>query len=92
MRHFNGTDISKWAVRGLPRYVLRAFIVQLEFFNIRRELFEMTGSGALLMFLPPNANQTDHFAMIPITREQLMNEYYGAQIPSIRETDFDGAA
>ena len=88
-QQLNDVDISKLAVRGLPKYALRAFIIQLEAFEIRHELFEMSKSDALLMFLPPNAKQTDHFAMIPITREQLMNEYYGAQIPSIREANGD---
>lgn len=88
----NGADISKCAVRGLPRYVLRAFILQLEFFEIRHELFKMPNSSALLMFLPPDAKPTDHFVMVPITREQLMNEYYGEQILSIRETKLDATA
>ncbi|MGG6268347.1 restriction endonuclease [Leptolyngbya sp. AN03gr2] len=85
-KQLNGTDISNLAVRGLPRHILRAFIIQLEVFEIRHELFEMPSSGALLMFLPPDSRQTDRFAMIPINREQLMNEYFGEQIPSIRET------
>jgi hypothetical protein len=72
----NGTDISKLAVRGLPQYVFGAFINWLEAFEIRHELFEMPYSNALLMFLPPDARQTDRFSMIPITREQLIIEYY----------------
>lgn len=87
----NSLDTSMWAVRGLPRYSLRAFIIQLEFFEIRYELFEMNSSRALLMYLPPGAKQTDHFTMFPITREQLMNEYYGVQVPSIKESRRDDA-
>ena len=83
----NNLDTSHWAVRGLPRYCLRTFVAQLEFFEIRRELFQMQGSGALLMFLPPAAKQSDHFAMIPITREQLIAEYYGGEVPSIKAAD-----
>lgn len=48
----------------------------------------MQGSEALLMFLPPDAKQADHFAMIPITREQLVAEYYGEQVPSIKGADY----
>ena len=79
------------AVRGLPLFSLKSFIIQLDLLKIRHELFEMNSSGALLMFLPPDAKQTTRFAMIPITTEQLMNEYYGAQVPSIRESGCDGA-
>jgi Restriction endonuclease len=86
-KKFNGRDISKCAVRGLPRYVLRAFILQMEFFEIRHELFKMTNADLMLMFLLPNAGEDEHFIQIPITREQLMNEYYGEQIPSIRNQD-----
>lgn len=78
-------DTSMWAVRGLPHYSLRQFVIRLESFEIRRELFGMESSAALLMFLPPDAKQADHFAMIPITREQLATEYYGEQVPSIKD-------
>ena len=60
---------KKWAIRGLPRYVLRAFIIQLEGFEIRQKLFDEIGKGAVLMFLPPDAKQSNYFSPIPITRE-----------------------
>ena len=79
---------KKWAIRGLPRYVLRAFIIQLEGFEIRQKLFDEIGKGAVLMYLPPDAKQSDYFWSIPITRKQLMSQYYGENIPSINESDF----
>lgn len=80
-------DSNDWGIRGLPRYVLRGLIVQLEAFEIRHELFDMTSSGAVLMFLPPDATQADPFIPIPITREQLIAGYYGESIPTIRKQD-----
>lgn len=80
-------DSNNWAVRGLPRYVLRGLIVQLEAFELRHELFDMTSSGAVLMFLPPDATSKETFIPVPITREQLRHEYYGASVSSIRQQD-----
>lgn len=78
-------DSNNWRVTGLPRYVLRGLIVQLEASELRHELFNMTDSGAVLMFLPPDAKPTDPFIPIPITREQLTTGYYGESISSIRK-------
>jgi hypothetical protein len=64
-------------IRGLPRFSLRAFIVSLE-------IFEMRGHGAMIMFLPPDPVEDAPFASILITRNQLMREYYGAFVPSVK--------
>lgn len=75
---------NKWAIKGLPRHVLRGLIIQIEGSEIRHELFnEMDSSGAVLMFLPPDAKQSDYLQPVPITREQLMSQYYGENVPSI---------
>lgn len=84
-------DATTWGIRGLPRYVLRGLIVQLDASEIRHELFNMDSSGAVLMFLPPNTKQTDYFVPIPITREQLITEYYGENVPSIRNINNDSS-
>lgn len=39
-------------------------------------------AGVVLMFLPPGVKQTVSFIPIPITREELISEYYGENIPS----------
>jgi hypothetical protein len=80
-------DKSIWEVRGLPQYALRGLIVQLEFFEIRHELFDVKNSGAVIMFRPPDAQQSDPFIPIPITREQIITEYYGKSVASIREDE-----
>ena len=78
-------DKNTWGVRGLPQYALRSLIVQLEAFEIRHELFDMKNSGAVIMFRPPNAKRSDPFIPIPITREQIITEYYGKMVASLRE-------
>lgn len=53
----NNIDKNSWGIRGLPRYVLRGLIIQIEGGEIRHELFnDMDSSGAVLMFfyLMPN--------------------------------------
>ncbi|WP_228025117.1 hypothetical protein [cf. Phormidesmis sp. LEGE 11477] len=69
----------------MSQYALRGLIVQLEFFEIRHETFGMTNSGAVIMFRPPDAQQSDPFIPIPITREQIIDEYYGKGVASLRD-------
>jgi hypothetical protein len=66
-------DPRTWGVRGLPRASLRAFIVMLE-------LFETRGGGAVLLFLPPAAQEGADFIALPISRQQLIDQYYGAPV------------
>ncbi|GAB6847070.1 hypothetical protein [Paraburkholderia kururiensis] len=73
-------DPSRWAVRGLPKFSLRAFILTME-------LFEMRGHGAMILFLPPGAKDDANFVGVPISRQQLVEEYYGAQVPRIKRED-----
>jgi hypothetical protein len=70
-------DARRWAVRGLPRYALRAFLIQLEF-------FEMKGVSASILYKPPGAEAEKPFIAIPAERAALVAEYYGKDIPSIR--------
>lgn len=69
-------DPHRWAVRGLPKFSLRAFILMLE-------LFEMRGHGAMILFLPPGAKDDASFVGMPISRQQLIDEYYGANVPRL---------
>ena len=78
---------NRWAIIGLPRYVLRAFIIQLEGFEIRQKLFDEVSKGTVLMFLSPDAKQSDYFSPILITKEQLMYQYYGEKISSIKKSN-----
>jgi hypothetical protein len=67
-------DTSKWCVRGLPQYVFRAFLLQLE-------LFEMRGMGAVVLFIPPGALKGKPFISLPAFRDDLINEYYRGELP-----------
>ena len=68
----------------MPRHVLRGLIIQIEGGEIRQQLFEeMNSAGATLMFFPPDGKESDNFSPVPITREQLMYQYYGENVPSI---------
>lgn len=69
---------NRWAVRGLPRFSLRAFILMLE-------LFEMRNQGAMILFLPPGARDDAQFVSMVISRQQLIDEYFGAPVPRIQE-------
>lgn len=80
-------DSSNWGIRGLPRYVLRILIIQLESSELNHELFNMTKFAAVLMFRHPDAKPIDPFMSIPITREQLIAEYYGESVSSIRKQE-----
>lgn len=75
--HEAGLDAEKWAIRGLPRYSLRAFLITLELYE------KKMGAGAALCMLPPGARQDADFIFIPVSRENLIIEYYGEPIPSI---------
>lgn len=66
-------DPRTWGVRGLPRASLRAFIVMLE-------VFETRGGGAMLLFLPPAARDGADFIALPISRQQLIDQYYGGPV------------
>ncbi|NIE81145.1 restriction endonuclease [Asaia sp. As-1742] len=75
-----GLSYEKWAVRGLPRFALRAFIMSCELMNLNVNNI----GGAAILFLPPGAIEGAGFAMMAISREQLISEYYGAPVPSIK--------
>ena len=84
--HRDRLDPEKWAVRGLPRYAFRAFLIQLE-------LFEKKGDGgAIICFLPPGAEPDAPMVGLKISRDLLISEYYGGEIPSIEEVDFQARA
>lgn len=72
-------DSERWAIRGLPRFALRAFVLTMELYETR------TKGGAKLLFLPPGALPDAPFIGLPISREDLIREYYGGEIPSIEE-------
>ncbi len=72
-------DSKQWAIRGLPRFALRAFLVTLEAYETRMNC------RAMLLFLPPGALPDAPFVGIPVSREELIREYYGAHIPSVEE-------
>jgi len=71
-------DGNRWAVRGLPRYAFRAFLITLE-------LYELKGHGAGICMLPPGARPDADFVFVPVTRDILIDEYFGAPVPSIAE-------
>ena len=48
----------------------------------------MKNSGAVIMFRPPDAQHSDPFIPIPITREQIITKYYGKSVGSIREENY----
>lgn len=69
-------DPKKWAVRGLPRHALRAFILLLE-------LFEKRGNGAMVGIKPPGALRHEPLIWVPISRSQLASDYYGEHVPLV---------
>jgi len=73
-----GLDPNRWAVRGLPRFALRAFLITLE-------LYERKMTGAVICFLPPGAVPDAQFVGVPASRDDLIREYYGEPIPSIED-------
>lgn len=72
-----GLDPNEWAIRGLPRYALRAFLIHLEFYE------KFMNSEAVICFLPPGAPPGEKFIAIKASREDLIRDYYGETIPSI---------
>lgn len=75
-----GLSRDKWGVRGLPRYALRAFILMLQ-------LIEMQGKGAMIGFRPPHAGKGTPLIWIPVTRQQLIEEYYYEDIPLVKANE-----
>jgi len=67
---------DEWVVRGLPRYALYGLIVQLE-------LFEQKGHGAMIGLKPADAPRWAPLLWIPVTRQYLINEYYGESVPKV---------
>lgn len=74
-----GLNPRQWAVRGLPRFALRAFLLTLELYEKR-----MNG-GAVICFLPPGAKEDAPFIGIQASQADLIREYYGEAIPSIEQ-------
>jgi len=74
-------DDNRWCVRGMPQYIFRAFLIQLEW-------AEMRGYGAAIWFSPPGALKDKTFITLPASREDLIAEYYKGKIPSIVEQKF----
>ncbi|MFG6179585.1 restriction endonuclease [Halomonas sp. THAF12] len=70
---------KEWCVRGMPQYVFRSFLIQLE-------LAEMRGFGASVLFAPPGALKHKPFIAVSASREDLIAEYYDGDVPSIRAT------
>lgn len=71
-----GLNSTEWAIRGLPRQVLRAFILMME-------LMERQKGGAMLCMRRPGEPPDSPFLGVPITRDELALEYYGEAIPRI---------
>jgi hypothetical protein len=71
-------DPRQWGVRGLPRASLRAFIVMLE-------VFETRGGGAMILFLPPAAREGADFIAMPVSRQQLIDQYYGGPVHPVKQ-------
>lgn len=70
-------DPKRWGVRGMPQYVFRSFLLQLE-------LAEINGFEAALLIRPPSAPENEPFISLPASREYLIKEYYQGDIPSIK--------
>lgn len=65
---------DRWAIRGLPKYAFRAFLVQLE-------IFEKRGVSAAISFYQPGTKEKS--ANLKISRKHLVEEFYGEEIPSV---------
>lgn len=72
-------DPNMWAVRGLPRHALRAFLLTLDLYEKKRNC------GAVICFLPPGAAPDAEFFSLPASRDDLIRDYYGESIPSIED-------
>ena len=83
-------DTSENCIRGLPRYCLRAFIIELEWFEKREKLvgapFGTTKSGGAMIFFD-NSGQSDNieFMCKHISYDRLAKEYYCDDVPSIEK-------
>ncbi|GAB6847905.1 restriction endonuclease [Paraburkholderia kururiensis] len=75
-----GLEKSKWAIRGLPRFAFRAFLLTLELYEKR-----MNG-GAVICFRPPGSELDAPFIGIQASQSDLIREYYGEPIPSIEDS------
>ncbi len=74
-------DPQKWAIRGLPRFALRAFLVTLGLYEKT-----MNCGGAVIYFCPPGVPPDSELGGFIASREDLIREYYGEPIPSLEET------
>lgn len=72
-------DAKRWAIRGLPRFAFRAFLITLEFYEKMRNI------GAVILFLPPGAEPDAPFVGLHASREDLIQDYYGEPIASIED-------
>lgn len=70
---------NEWAIRGLPRFALRAFLITLELYE------KKMNAGAIICFLPPGATPDAQIVGIRAFREDLVRDYYGEPIPSIED-------
>lgn len=70
-------DPSKWAVRGLPKFAFRAFLIHLDLYEKKNI------AVASICFSPPRAEPKSRWIGIQVSREDLINDYYGEPIPSI---------
>lgn len=74
-----GLNPTEWGVRGMPRHVLRAFILMMELM----ELMERQKGGAMLCMKHPGETPDTPFLGVPIARDELELEYYGEKIPRV---------
>ncbi|SAI46852.1 Uncharacterised protein [Bordetella ansorpii] len=81
-----GLDAERWVVRGLPRFALRAFLLTLELYEKRMN------AAAIVLYLPPGARPDAQFVAVQASREDLIREYYGQDLPSIEEAVNRGMA
>ncbi|MBB1319375.1 restriction endonuclease [Shewanella sp. SR43-4] len=69
-------DKGKWGIRGMPQYVFKAFLLQLE-------LFESRNYSAAILMRPPGTPENVPFISVPASRADLIKEYYEGELPSI---------
>ena len=67
-------DNRRWAVRGLPRHALRAFLLMLDMFR------ERSGVQPAVLFKPPGLGPDESFLCVPTECSALMTEYYGSDL------------
>ena len=71
-------DSQRWAVRGLPRHALRAFLLLVDMFR------ERSGIQPAILFKPPGFGADESFLCAPAGCGALMAEYYGGDIELMR--------